>query len=139
MATSPILNLESSYVVDTNALYWYLTGDKKLTPPARLIFSAAEQGQTRLYISAISLAELFWILQKKPLSQTFAQVYAAIKAKPYFEFIAFEPDHALDLAQDNAIPEMHDRIIVGLARRLNAPLITSDAPIAAANLVKIVW
>ncbi len=130
---------ESAYVIDTNALYWYLTGDKKLTANAKAVIGAAEQGQTLLYISVISLAELYWILQKKPLAQAFAQIYAEMKAKPYFEFVGLEPDQVLDFTQDAAIPEMHDRIIVGIARRLKAPLITSDTAIDTANIVKIVW
>jgi len=139
MTTPPPPPIEPAYVVDTNALYWYLTGDKKLTTDARTIFTAAEQGQTRLYISVVSLAELFYILQKKPLPQAFAELYATMKAKPYFEFVGVEPDHILDFTQDAIIPEMHDRMIVGLARRLKAPLITSDGPITAANHIKIVW
>ena len=48
-------------------------------------------------------------------------------------------DQVLDFAKDAAVPEMHDRMIVGLARRLEAPVITSDALIAATNLVEIAW
>ncbi len=140
MATRPTPpSIEPAYVVDTNALYWYLTADKKLTRDAKDLFTAAENGQTRLYISVVSMAELFYILQKKPLPQTFAQVYMSMKAKPYFEFVGLEPDQILDFTQDAMIPEMHDRIIVGLARRLKAPLITSDGPITAAKHVQVVW
>ncbi len=136
--TPPIPTFEPVYVADTNALYWYLTGDKKLTPAAKAIFEAAKEGQTRLCVSVISLAELYWILQKKPLAQTFAQIYRDLKTTPYFEFISLEPDQVLDFAQDMAIPEMHDRIIVGLARRLKAPLITSDKLIRATNLLRTI-
>jgi PIN domain nuclease of toxin-antitoxin system len=34
---------------------------------------------------------------------------------------------------------MHDRIIVGLAQHLNAPLLTADRVITASGLVPIVW
>jgi hypothetical protein len=34
---------------------------------------------------------------------------------------------------------MHDRMIVGLARRLNAPLLTADAQMTAARLAPVVW
>ncbi|MHB8628635.1 MAG: type II toxin-antitoxin system VapC family toxin [Aggregatilineales bacterium] len=131
--------VETAYVVDTNALFWYLTGAPRLTAKAKAVFVAAEQGQTRLYVSVISLAELFYMLQKKPLPQSFAQLYAVMKAKPYFEYVGLEPEQILEFTEDSVIPEMHDRVIVGLARRLRAPLITSDGPITAANHVKIVW
>jgi PIN domain nuclease of toxin-antitoxin system len=136
--TAQTTGLEEAYVVDTNALYWYLTGDKKLTESANTVFAGAEQGQTRLYVSVISLAELYWILRKKPLSQTFAQIYSALKEKPYFEFVGFTPDQVLELDHDSAVPEMHDRIITGVARRLKMPLISSDALIKAAAIVTVV-
>jgi len=62
-----------------------------------------------------------------------------LKAQAHFTFMAFEAEDVLDLAQDVAIPEMHDRIIAGLARRLNVPLITSDPLITAAGVVQVVW
>jgi len=34
---------------------------------------------------------------------------------------------------------MHDRIIAGISRRLNAPLIASDPKIVEAGVAEIVW
>jgi len=48
------------YVVDPNALIWYLKHDKKLGAEATAIFAAAERGETRLIVSAIVVAELFY-------------------------------------------------------------------------------
>lgn len=48
------------------------------------------------------------------------------------------PDNILDFDHDAAVLEMHDRIIAGLARRSNAPLITSDSQITASALVTVV-
>ena len=69
----------------------------------------------------------------------FAATYRKMKAKPYFRFVAFFPGDVLDFDRNASVPEMHDRIIAGLARRLNAPLITSDALIANAQLITIAW
>jgi hypothetical protein len=46
------------YVVDTNALIWYLKRDKKLGTEATVVFAAAERGETRLIVSAIVVAEI---------------------------------------------------------------------------------
>ena len=48
-------------------------------------------------------------------------------------------DDVLDFDKDSAVREMHDRMIVGAARRLNVPLLTKDQNITASGLVKIVW
>lgn len=53
---------EPVYVVDTHALIWYLIGSKSLSDRARAIFLAAERGETRLHISAISIAEMYDVL-----------------------------------------------------------------------------
>ena len=59
---------------------------------------------------------------------------------PLFVGGALSPaDDVLDFQQTAAVPEMHDRIIAGVARRLRAPLIASDPLIIAANIVTIVW
>jgi PIN domain nuclease of toxin-antitoxin system len=133
------MTIEPIYVADTNALYWYLTSDKHLKPTAAEIFAAAERGETEIVLSVIVMAELFHMLRKKTLQEDFATIYAAIKRKPYFRLVSFRPDDVLDFERDRAIPEMHDRIIVGLARRLDAPMITSDSIITASGLVRIAW
>lgn len=127
------------YVVDTNALVWYLTGDSQLTTAARAIFEAAERGETRLILPAIVIAELYYLNQKRGLYPKFRDVYEQIISKPYFRIIPFEHEAVLDFDRNVAVPEMHDRMIVGLAVHLNAPLITSDRLITASGLVPIVW
>jgi hypothetical protein len=58
-------------------------------------------------------------------------VYEDVRARPYFQFVDFEAAHVNRFTADISIPEMHDRIIVGVARRLNVPLLTSDIVIDA--------
>lgn len=131
--------LEPLYVVDTHALIWYLTNDRKLSKQAQMIFSAAEHGDTELVISAIVLAEMYYANQKYHWFPQFNKMIQELKNKPYFRFVNFEADHVLDFEKDSSVPEMHDRIIAGLARRIDAPLLTSDPLIKAANIVKILW
>jgi hypothetical protein len=90
-------------------------------------------------ISAIVVAELFYLDRKNAISDDFATIYDTLRSKPYFQLIAFDPDDVLDFARDATVPEMHDRIIAGLARRLNAPLITVDPIITTSGLVEVVW
>jgi PIN domain nuclease of toxin-antitoxin system len=131
--------LEPLYAVDTNALIWYLTGDRKLSKRAAQVFAFAEQGETHLYVSVITIAELYYANKKWKWFEDFAATYRDMKARPYFHFVPFLPDEVLDFDKDETVPEMHDRIITGLARRLEAPLLTSDPLIAAAKMVEIVW
>lgn len=138
MTTSPNL-IESIYVVDTNALIWYLTVDKRLSKPASAIFEAAERGETRLYIAAIVVAELYYANKKWGYFDNFAATYNEMKTKPYFRFVPLIADEVLDFDKDTTVPEMHDRMIAELARRLDAPLLTSDTLITSAGIARIVW
>jgi PIN domain nuclease of toxin-antitoxin system len=137
--TSPLLPIELLYVVDTHALIWYLIGDKKLSQRALSIFMAAEQGQTQLLVPTIVLAELYYANAKNKWFADYAVIYKALLKKPYLKFIPFDHQHVLEFQRDQTIPEMHDRIIAGVARRLGAPLITSDPLIMASQLVTTEW
>ena len=138
MSTSAT-RIEPMYVVDTHALIWYLTGHKRLSPRARMIFDEADKGNTRIIISAIVIAEMYFADHKSTLFVDFGEMYRQIKAKPTYQFVPFHPDDVLDFATDASVPEMHDRIITGLARRLGVSLLTSDPLIVASGVVKVEW
>ena len=131
--------IEPLYVVDTHALIWYLLGDKKLSQRALSIFQAAERGETRLILPAIVLAELYFANAKNRWFADYTTVYQDIVSKRFFKFLPFDHRHVLDFDRDDLVPEMHDRIITGAARRIGAPLLTSDPLITAAALVTTVW
>jgi len=139
LTSSPATTPEPFYVVDTHALIWYLLNDKKLSSRAKAIFQAAEQNQTILIVSAVVMAELYFANVKNKWFADFAVLYADITSKPFLRFMPVDHTHIPDFMQDAAVPEMHDRIIAGVARRLGAPLISSDPLITAAAIVTIVW
>ncbi len=123
--------IEPFYITDTNALYWFLSGDRKLSKVALTVFQAAQRGETQIGMSAITIAELYLVNRKWKGFHDFVKVYAMLKNSAEFLIVPFD--------RDSDVPEMHDRIIVGLARRLNAPLITSDGKITSSGLVQVVW
>jgi PIN domain nuclease of toxin-antitoxin system len=107
-----------------------------LSKQVESIFEAARRGEAQLVVSAISVAEMYFSDKKFEHFTEFAAVYNALKARPEFEFLPFDPDDVLDFDQDAAVPEMHDRIITGLARRLGVPVLTNDSQIVQSGLVK---
>jgi PIN domain nuclease of toxin-antitoxin system len=133
------MKIEPIYVIDTHALIWYLTNDRKLGKQAARIFAAAERGETWLVVSAIVVAEMYYANQKHRWFANFAGMYQQLKTAPYFRFVDFNADDVLDFGRDSGVPEMHDRIITGLARRMGAPLVAADPEISASKIVTIVW
>ncbi|MHB8627757.1 MAG: type II toxin-antitoxin system VapC family toxin [Aggregatilineales bacterium] len=142
LTTSTTQNDQSNnpavYVIDTNILIWWLTELDKLNARTREIFEAAKNGQAQIIISSMVIFELFYADKKWKLFDDFAQIYKDLKVQPYFQFVSLGSDDVLDFARDSAVPEMHDRIIVGVARRLGWLLLTADSQIIKAGLVPIV-
>ena len=137
--SSSQIEIEPLYVVDTHALIWHLTDANRLGREAARVFAAAERGEARLLVSAIVIAELYYADKKFGLFASFEEVFLWLQTSSFIRLISLDAAHVLDFAVDGDVPEMHDRIIAGLARRLSAPLLTSDARIVASNLVSVVW
>lgn len=130
----------NSYVVDTHALFWYLMDDsRKLGRRANAVFEEADQGQALLFVPAIVLAELYYANSKQGNPLDFADQVRQLRSAAQFVLLPFEPDDVLEFDDNAVVPEMHDRMIVGVARRLDAPCITVDPAIVNSKLVRVVW
>lgn len=129
----------SDYVTDTHALYWYLTASPKLGANAHAAFLAGEQGQTLIYIPSIVLAELYYVNSKYHQPLRFAQEYERLTESGQFRFVEFRAADVLRFDALVAIPEMHDRMIVGVAHALRLPLLTRDNEIVASGIIPTIW
>jgi predicted nucleic acid-binding protein len=127
------------YVADTHALFWYLAAIPKLGANALAAFLAGEQGQARIYLPSIVLAELYYLNEKQGRPLNFAQEFARLQSSAQFECVDFCADDVLRFDQLTAIPEMHDRIIAGVALARNCPCLTLDPAIVNSGVVQIVW
>jgi len=129
----------SDYVTDTHALYWYLTASSKLGVNAQAAFLAGEQGLTRIYIPSIVLAELYYLNAKYNRPLEFTQEYERLAGAGQFHFVDFRAADVLRFDILATIPEMHDRIIAGVAYAMGLPLLTRDTEIVESRVVQTVW
>ena len=129
----------NDYVADTHALYWYLTNDVKLGVSAKSAFDEAGNGQARIWISSIVVAEIYYLLAKQNRSILFSEVFEKITSAGQFEFADFIARDVLTFERLASIPEMHDRIIATLAEKLAAPCLTKDEHIKASGVIKTIW
>ena len=127
------------YMADTHSLIWAFHKPRKLGENARRAFEEVANGEAKLLIPTIVLAELIFTIENKPIQADLDKILDAIKNSPNIEFVDFDYESALKLRDLAAIPEMHDRMIVVSAIISNAVLITFDRTITEANVVEVIW
>jgi PIN domain nuclease of toxin-antitoxin system len=127
------------YMADTHSLIWAFHKPRKLGENARRAFEEVANGEVKLLIPTIVLAELIFTVENKPIQADLDKILDAIKNSPNIEFVDFDYESALKLRDLTVIPEMHDRMIVVSAIISNAVLITMDRTITEANVVEVIW
>ena len=68
----------------------------------------------------------------------FAQEFQRLATAGQFRFVDFKATDVLQYDALSAIPEMHDRIVVGVARALGLPLLTRDQTILSSGVVQTI-
>ncbi len=129
----------NDYVVDTHALYWYLTNDTKLGVNAKTVFDEAAKGKVKIWISSIVVAEIYYLLAKQDQSILFRELFEKMTTAGQFELADFTAKDVLAFEELVSIPEMHDRIIAALAKRLAVPCLTKDEQIKTSGLIQTIW
>ncbi len=127
------------YVADTHALFWYLTSSSHLGTKALKSFTEGTHGQALIYISVNVLAELYFLNEKYGRPVDFVASVDQLRNSSQFIFVPFNAEDVLEFGQDSAVPEMHDRIIAGIARRLDAICISRDSKIIGSRVCKTIW
>lgn len=127
------------FVTDTHSLFWHLSNYPKLGHNAVSAFEDAEAGNALIHIPAIVFAELFYLNIKLGKPIDYAAKFREIEQATHFVLTPLDPEDILDFERDSSVSEMHDRMIVGLARRLGCPLLTRDGNIRTSGAVDIVW
>jgi len=127
------------YMTDTHSLLWAFHKPRKLGEKARQAFQEIADGESRLLIPVIVLAELIFTIENKPVQADLDKILSAIRNSPNIDFVDFDFKSALRLRDLTAIPEMHDRIITAAAIEYQATLITFDESITKSGMVKVIW
>ncbi len=129
----------SGFVVDTNALWWYLRAPERLSPSADAIFRLAEAGGTALVVPAIVVAELHYLSIKARDALPPTELMALLDGSGYFVVSDLGRTQLELLERLPEIPEMHDRLIAAEALALGVPVVTRDPVIAASSQVQSIW
>jgi PIN domain nuclease of toxin-antitoxin system len=133
----------AAVIADTHAAIWHLSRDPRLSVAARAAFRAATAGGLPIYLSAISIVEVCYLVDKGKLPPVALQRFIqAVASGPNFAFVIVPV--TLDVAQAvqhiprATVPDMPDRIIAATAQYLGVPLVSRDRKIQA-SAIQTIW
>jgi len=129
-------------VADTHSFIWYLDADRRLSEAAKQAIDRATQAGDEIGISAITLVETVYLVEKGRVPrQTLARMIAEVQS-PQSVFVELPLDvevvQALQHVSRTEVPDMPDRIIAATALHFQVPAISRDAKIRAAGL-QTIW
>ena len=130
-------------VADTHAIIWYLVEPERLSQVALDALEGAIAAGEPVYVSAISLIEICYLIEKRRIASDLLQRILAVLNEPDPSLIVVPIDLAISIAVQNiardTVPDMPDRIIAATALHLNLPLVTRDRKIQASQSIITIW
>jgi len=132
----------SAVVADTHTLIWYILEPKRLSQAAFNALEDATNEGAVIYLSAISIVEICYLIDKGRLVETvLSRVMGAIAVEnSVLEIVPVDLEVSLAIRQvdRNIVPDMPDRIIAATAFYLSLPLVTRDSKIQN-SAIQTIW
>lgn len=104
-----------------------------------MVFEETEAGNHLTIIPTIVLVECLDIIEKKRVVYDFDLVLEAIENNENYLIWDLDLEVVNQMIKIKNVPELHDRIIVAIAKLCDAGLITKDGQITDAKEVKTKW
>lgn len=130
-------------VLDTHVLVWWVAGSSLLSPVAGRAIAKEQKNPGQILVSAITAWEIAMLVRKgrMELAMELDDWLAAVENMGAVRVVPVSLQVAV---QSVRLPgEFHsdpaDRMIVALAREVNAPLVTADNKMHAYPHVRCIW
>lgn len=131
-----------SAVLDTHTIIWYLEDSQELSAIAHTTIENEIRMGGDVYISAISVVETIYLVEKGRLTLTayerlrsaLNEPAAGLRIAPLDGSVA----DALHRIPRAAVPDMPDRIIAATALHLGLPIVTRDRRLQSSGM-KTIW
>jgi len=129
------------YVCDTHAFIWWATQKRPLGAKASRAFRRAERGLDEIRLPAAAAFEIALLLERGRLRSRLGwdDWLDALRSTRNFAVEPLVLDDVAHARDMKPLVDPFDRLITATARRLGAPLITSDERIVDSRLVEIAW
>lgn len=125
-------------------MIWYVDAPHELSAPATAVMdAAANTGGDYIFISAITLVEMRYLVEKDRITAMVLMRVEQELDEPDPMIIATSIDRTISDALASIprviVPDMPDRIIAATALALGLPLVTRDTEIRRLTNVTTVW
>jgi PIN domain nuclease of toxin-antitoxin system len=134
--------LKTAAVADTHAALWYVLKNPLLSNRARSFIEDAAGAGVSIAVSAISLAEIVYLVEKKRLPESAYDDLRAVlddRTRVLKEIqVSAEIVEAMRRVPREVVPDMPDRIIAATGVFLGVPVISRDGKIRAST-VETIW
>ena len=129
-------------IADTHTVLWHLSSDSRLSATARAFIENAAQNGDPIGVSAITLVETVYLVEKGRISASrFTELSRVLEQfEQVFREIPVNLGIVRALSRVDAVkvPDMPDRIIAATAVYFRVPIISKDSKIQLSGL-KTIW
>ena len=134
--------MKTAGVADTHVALWYVLKNPLLSIRAKSFIEDAAGSGWSIAVSAISLAEIVYLVEKKRLPESAYEGLRAVPGDPTRVLKEIQVSagvvEAMRRVPREAIPDMPDRIVAATGVFLGVPVISRDGMIRASN-VQTIW
>ncbi len=126
------------YLLDTNVIIRHFAQISPIGKKAKEIIREAEQSKHTLIISVISLMEIMYLFEKKRIPISLNEIVNQIQQKQCYSIIELNIE-ILKVAESIQFYELHDRLILGTAKFLDIPILSSDSKFNSLKEITTIW
>ena len=116
----------NKYVIDTQTLIRYLDESKGVNKKATAILEGADRWESLIIIPAVVVFEIGYLYEKNRIPISIHDIERLIEDAVNYQEEKLSVEIIKSAFEIMDIPELHDRLIAGTARYIDAPIITTD-------------
>jgi PIN domain nuclease of toxin-antitoxin system len=128
-------------IADTHTAIWYLFSDERLGRAASAFIDSTIASGDHIGISAISLAEMVYLIEKERISVSALDDVLAATADPknVLQQVPLDDGIVMKMRQipRQDIPDLPDRIIAATAKFYSVPVLSRDSRIQSSTIQTI--
>jgi PIN domain nuclease of toxin-antitoxin system len=127
-----------NYLLDTVAITRHFSGHGKVGTKAVRIMQQAEAGRHKLFVSVVSLFEVLYLSEGGRIKISLSDIVDCLNSNSCYSIVDLSLE-VIIASETISFYEIHDRLILGTARHLNAPIISSDEKFDGISGIKRIW